>query len=728
MKPPAFSFLHPTIQQKLYQMKWTSLRPIQRDTIYAINESKDHLVISANTAAGKTEAAFLPIISKIVEQSNQGIGALYVGPLKALINDQFQRLEQLCELSNIPVFKWHGDVSADKKKKFLKNPSGILLITPESVESLFINHSDDLSLLFSGLSYIVIDEMHSFIGVERGAHLRSLLSRIMQIRTTSVRIIGLSATFGDTNLVKQWLMPNNPDSVQIIDDPDSGRNIKFLIKGYLQENEPKDGSSDEEEENILYNSIVKDLIKYFYRHSSLIFINSKENLELMTDLVRKTLEREGLPDFFMIHHGSLSKCEREDAESELKTNSLTSCFTSSTLEMGIDVGNLSRIGQIGTPWSVNSLVQRLGRSGRGEGESSEMIMFITERKSDDIISRLFPNLIRAIAMSELMLEKWYEPPHAHYHYYSTFVQQILSVVKERGGEKLQGLYNILVKNGAFLTIQKDEYISILRAMKNADLIEQTPDNLIILGLKGEEVVKSIEFYAVFLTSSDLDVISQGRRIGSIAHTPGLEGRKYLILAGKRWEIVSIDYKKKEILVNPSLGAKVPKFYGSALPDIHPKIVEKMKEILLSNKTIPYLDNKAQKMLEMARSTVIDAKLASTDFIIDGEDVYWFTWTGTAKNRTLAKMGEILMGFKVDYTTNHDMAIKFTGTSIEEIINFYESLPENMPNIIDISQNIGDLVHEKYDQYVPDELLASSYAVKYLDNDIKGICEKLLENS
>jgi ATP-dependent Lhr-like helicase len=200
------------------------------------------------------------------------------------------------------------------------------------------------------------------------------------------------------------------------------------------------------------------------------------------------------------------------------------------------------------------------------------------------------------------------------------------------------------------------------------------------------------------------------------------------LAGKRWEIVSIDYKKKEILVNPSLGAKVPKFYGSALPDIHPKIVEKMKRILLSNKTIPYLDNKAQKMLEMARSTAIDAKLASTDFIIDGEDVYWFTWTGTAKNRTLAKMGEILMGFEVDYTTNHDMAIKFTGTSIEEIINFYESLPENMPNIIDISQNIGDLVHEKYDQYVPDELLASSYAVKYLDNDIKGICEKLLENS
>lgn len=709
-------------------MNWTSLRPIQRDTIYAINETRNHLVISANTAAGKTEAAFLPIISKIIENSNPGVGALYVGPLKALINDQFRRLEHLCDISGIPVFKWHGDVSSDKKKKFLKNPSGILLITPESIESLFINHSDDLSLLFSNLSYIVIDEMHSFIGIERGAHLLSLLSRIMQISSSPVRTIGLSATFGDTNLVKKWLMPKTPELVQIIDDPESGRNIKFLIKGYLQEKEPNEKSPEEDEEINLYQNIVKDLIKYFYRHSSLIFINSKENLELMTDFVRRTLEREGLPDFFMIHHGSLSKTEREDAESELKNNSLTSCFTSSTLEMGIDVGNLSRIGQVGTPWSVNSLVQRLGRSGRGEGESSEMIMFIAEKKSDELITRLFPDLIRAIAMAELMIEKWYEPPHAHYHYYSTFVQQILSLIKEKGGVNLLTIYEILVKNGAFPSILKDEFISILRAMKEADLIEQTPENLIILGLKGEEVVKSIDFYAVFQTSTDLDVINNGRRIGSIAHTPGLEGRKYLILAGKRWEILNVDYKKKEVLVNPSRGAKVPKFYGSALPDIHPKIVEKMKEILLSNKTIPYLDKSAQEMLQMARSTAQDAKLASNNYLVDGETVYWFTWTGTAKNRTLAKIGAISKGFDVDYSNNHDIALKFTGASIEEIKKFYRNLSENMPPLIEIANNIEDLIHEKYDQYVPDGLLASSYAAKYLDDDIKEICEKVVQDN
>lgn len=726
MIPPAYSLLHPTIQQKLNQMNWKILRPIQRDTIYAIYNSTNHLVISANTAAGKTEAAFLPILSKIIDNQNSGIGTLYVGPLKALINDQFQRLEHLCDLSGIPVFKWHGDVSSDKKKKFLKNPSGVLLITPESIESLFINHSDDLSLLFSGLSYIVIDEMHSFIGVERGAHLRSLLSRIAQFRKSPIRIIGLSATFGDTDLVKKWLMPTNPESVDIIDDSESGRNIRYLIKGYFQEKSTISTKPNEDDDNNFIHKIINDIILFFNGQSSLIFINSKENLELMTDLVHHHLEKNGSPDFFMIHHGSLSKSEREDAESELKSNSLTSCFTSSTLEMGIDVGNLARIGQVGTPWSVNSLVQRLGRSGRGEGESSEMIMFITEKKSDDLISRLFPNLIRAIAMSELMLEKWYEPPHAHYQYYSTFVQQILSVIKEKGGINLLDLYKILVKNGAFPSILKDDYISIIRTMKNADLIEQTPDNLIILGLKGEEIVKKIDFYAVFQTSSDMDVINQGRRIGSIAHTPGLEGRKYLILAGKRWEIINIDYKKKEILVTPSLGAKVPKFFGAELPDIHPKIVEKMKEILLSDKKIPYLDKKAQEMLQMARTTAHDAKLASKNYVVDGKDVYWFTWTGTAKNRTIAKIGFISKGFDIDYTNNYDMALKFSGSDLEDIIDFYSDLPENMPSLIEISQKIGDLVHEKYDQYIPDVLLASSYAVKYLDSDIKEICEKLIE--
>ena len=185
-EPSAFQRLHPIIQEELYRMKWTALRPIQVDAIHAILGSDAHLIISAMTAGGKTEAAFLPILSDIVEDYSSSVRALYVGPLKALINDQFRRLEELCEHAEIPVHKWHGDVGQSKKHGVLKSPGGVLLITPESIESLFINHPDKLDKLFSHLTYIVIDELHAFLDTERGAQLRSLLARLAQ-RTSGGR-------------------------------------------------------------------------------------------------------------------------------------------------------------------------------------------------------------------------------------------------------------------------------------------------------------------------------------------------------------------------------------------------------------------------------------------------------------------------------------------------------------------------------------------------------------
>jgi len=215
-EPSAFQRLNPIIQEELYRMKWTALRSIQVDAIHEIIGGNKHLIISANTAGGKTEAAFLPILSEIVEDHKSSVRALYVGPLKALINDQFRRLEELCERAEIPVHKWHGDVGQSKKHQVLKSPGGVLLITPESIESLFINHPDKLDRLFSHLSFIVIDEMHAFLGTERGAQLRSLLARLTQRANHHVRIIGLSATLGDMTSAQKWVDQENPDSIAMI--------------------------------------------------------------------------------------------------------------------------------------------------------------------------------------------------------------------------------------------------------------------------------------------------------------------------------------------------------------------------------------------------------------------------------------------------------------------------------------------------------------------------------
>ena len=234
MGKAAFSLLHPGVQQAIYKMRWEELRPIQVRAISSVMESDDHLVVCAQTAGGKTEAAFLPVISKIAQQPHPSVQALYIGPLKALINDQFRRLEDLCHYMDIIVHRWHGDVSASQKKLLRDKPSGILLITPESLESNFINYGTAVSRIYQYLDYVVIDELHSFLDNVRGIHLRSLLHRLSTATGRSPRIIGLSATLGNPELARGFIAPDAPQTVSVINDPDgAGREIRFKIKAYL---------------------------------------------------------------------------------------------------------------------------------------------------------------------------------------------------------------------------------------------------------------------------------------------------------------------------------------------------------------------------------------------------------------------------------------------------------------------------------------------------------------
>ena len=232
MTTPAFDLLSQSIQHCLWRMNWTELRPIQMDSIRAILQTEDDLIVSAATASGKTEAAFLPIISHIDSNRKNSIQALCISPLKALINDQFRRLDELCEYAEIPVHRWHGDVGQDKKAKLVKNPGGILLLTPESLESLFINRTAALERMFAHLEFVVIDELHAFVGRERGTHMRSLLSRLEQRIKHSYRVVALSATLGDwPKLYAQWLRPKSHDSVRIVEDKSASRTVRLKIYG-----------------------------------------------------------------------------------------------------------------------------------------------------------------------------------------------------------------------------------------------------------------------------------------------------------------------------------------------------------------------------------------------------------------------------------------------------------------------------------------------------------------
>lgn len=715
---PAFELLHPALQEQLYQMQWTELRPIQVLAIRALLKSHGHLVISAMTAGGKTEAAFLPILSTIVAARQPCVRALYIGPLKALINDQFRRLECLCQRSEIPVHKWHGDVGASAKQELIKDPSGVVLITPESIESLFINRPHIIQTLFRELKFVVIDEMHCFMGTERGAHLKSLIARIIPVTACPPRLVGLSATIGDFGLAKNWLCPRSPERVQVITGSDGGKTIKYLIKGYLRFEDPTllaleddaAGPTETETDRLL----ARDLIASFYGKTALIFANSRARLEFYADLARRLLEQVGRPNLFRIHHGSLSKAERENTEDALRSNTPMATFCSSTLELGIDVGNVSAIGQIGAPWSVSSLAQRLGRSGRRAGEPSILLMHIEEDNPDKHTSpvfRLFPHLLQGIAMTELLLKKWCEPPEAARLHLSTLVQQILSVIKEHGGILADMLFNLLISRGAFCNVPREMFVDVLRSMGDSDLIEQTPEGDLILGLRGETIVSNRDFYSAFATSQDMSVYHKSQLIGTVSAPPGLAGDGFLILAGRRWKVIEIDEKRMEIVVEPSKGGRVPFFAGGSGADLRSEVRAEMRSLLQSDKVPIYLDAKAKEILLLARSYAKSSGILEHAMIRDGNDLYWFTWTSSQINRALMGLGRFMAGLDV---RDEDLALCFKKSDTSSIKSAYVSFLDRCPTASQLAQNFPCKAVEKYDSFLSESLQAENFARNNLD--------------
>ena len=700
-------------------MGWTELRPIQVEAIQKIlSHNTRFLVISARTAGGKTEAAFLPILSKIVNDQEPGIKALYVGPLKALINDQFRRVEQLCEKSEIPVYKWHGDVVKSTKDQLIKNPAGVLLITPESIESLFINRPHLLDHLFARLEFLVVDEMHSFIGSERGAHLKSLICRLSAKTKKKLRIIGLSATLGDMENACRWICVDENDNALLIKDESSEKIIKYLIHGYRQTRPiPGVASSEKnqkEESTPADMKLADDIYRAFRNKTALIFVNSKARLESYADHVNRKIESLNAPNTFRVHHASISKTEREMVEEELRDEGPTAVFCSSTLEMGIDVGNVSIIGQIGCPWSVSSLIQRLGRSGRKDNDPSVMRVFVEEyeaENSDSILDRIFTNLLQAAAMTELMLEKWCEPPATNKIHASTCVHQILSNIAETGGLKAKALFSALVAKGAFRNVSEKLFVDILKSLSENDLIEQMDEGDLILGMRGERIVRNYEFYTAFRTSAEVDVIHNDKTIGSVILTPNLGKGGHIILGGKRWEITEVDLQAKEILVIPSKGGRLPAFSGGQGTELHPKIREKMRELIFSQTIPPYLDETAKDLLRKSQVAAQRAKLMENCFYSEGKDLIWFTWTGSKINRTLMGLGKYYGGLEV---SDEGIALVFDGCSYEKIRSEYRKIVASQVSSLGLAEKFPNLAMEKFDPFLSMGILAEVFANNCLD--------------
>lgn len=722
----AFELLDIRIRKWIWEKNWSELHDVQERSIPIILDGQKDVIISAATGRGKTEAAFLPICSRLVSEPRPGLGALYISPLKALINDQFGRLELLCESLDLPVHRWHGDVSGSKKNEFLKNPSGLLLITPESLEAIFVNRGPQAALIFGGTQYVVIDEIHSFIGSERGAQLRSLMHRIELAIRRRVPRIGLSATLGDPAIAAEYMRFDSPETVALIESKTGGQELKIQLRGY-QSRSPREKAQNDggDESDAADNAIAKHLFRVLRGQDNLVFANSRKNVELYADKLRELAEREHLPQEFWPHHGNLSKDVRHDVERMLKEKGRpTTAVCTSTLELGIDIGDVSTVAQIGVPPSVASLRQRLGRSGR-RGQPAVLRSYLTEWELGNTIAlqdAIRSRLVTSIAMTNLLIRGWCEPPLFGAAHNSTLVQQVLSVIAQHGGVRAGEIWRALCGAGPFGVVGQKDFSELLRSIARHDLIVQSVDGTILLGELGERIVNHYSFYTAFQTSEEYQVIAGAKVLGTLPLTFGVCKGALIVFAGKRWRVSEVDDEAKALIVQAAPGGVPPLFDGGDLGQVGAEVRKEMKRVYENDDVPVYLNAVGQTLLDEGRATYSANGLASKSIVKHGDSVLLFPWSSDQAHNALALLLRSV-GFDAGFDS---VVVVVERTSESHVIMALKDI-SNRPHTEGhaLAVIVDNLVNEKYDDYLPAALLQREFAEKHLDVIGAVECAKLL---
>ena len=737
------------MQRWVHEQGWTSLHDAQERAIGPIVSGDRDVIIAAATAAGKTEAAFLPIISNLVLSAEQktpvesdpwtapdpwaepesapapGVQVLCVSPLKALINDQFDRLEEMCGRVDVSVHRWHGDVSSSAKSKVLSNPSGVLLITPESLEATFVNRGTQVAGLFAGLQYIVIDELHSFLATPRGAQLQSLLSRIeLAIRRRPPRI-GLSATLGDMVEAGAFLRPTAPDRVLLISSVSDSRSLQLQLRGYVatppesslaESRSSKQANLTEVEEEPTPSdkaAIATHLYEHLRGRDNLVFANSRGAVEVYADLLSRRSETERVPNEFWPHHGSLSREMRDTVEAQLKDRSRpATAICTSTLEMGIDIGTVAAVAQIGPPPSVAALRQRLGRSGRRD-DPAVLRMYVSEEHLDERshpVDELRCSVVQSTAMVQLMLGRWLEAPEDPGFNYSTLIQQVLSTIAQHGGATAVDLHRALCGPGPFALVDQSRFVRLLRAMAEHELVVQSSDGLLLHGSTGEYHVNHYSFYTAFQTTEEWRLTAGGNALGTVPISQPLYEGVLLIFAGKRWKVIGIDSTSRVVELERSFGGNPPSFGGGAAL-VSDRVRAQMVEVYRSDVVPAWLDTNAKALLAEGRSTWQRFSLDTTTVLSAGSGVLLLPWLGDRAlfTATIALLGEGVEAVSVG------PAVEVSGVGATELFEVLDRLcTTGPPPADDLAALMENREVDKWDWVLDDALANESAAARRLD--------------
>lgn len=692
----SYDLLSRDMREFIYKKGWPSLTKIQDAAIRQMYESENNLILAAPTASGKTEAAFLPAISKAEDIKNK-LKILYISPLIALINDQFERITAMCKDLDIRVTSWHSEASVSKKDKLVENPSGILLITPESLEAMVVSDKKRAEVLLKDIEYVIVDEIHGFLDTNRGLQLKSLLVRIQSYMEKNPRMLGLSATIGEKNydLAKDFFLNGRQTNILL----DRSRNDLIMSLDYIE-------SED------INKEIAQKVLEYSLGKSTLVFPNSRAKVEKLSYLLKKEVEEKGYDIRIFSHHSSISKIKRTEIETFAKTSRRDFIIVAtSTLELGIDIGAVDQVIQVGSAASVLSLSQRLGRSGRRTRKS--VIYQIATDKWD---------LVQASSSLRLFKEGKLDKIDQKTKTYDIFAHQVLSTLLEKNGLLIDDYYKLNKELKSFSDITDNEFKILTDFLLHNDFVEEI-DGEYIVGSNAEKLMTMGSFYNQFVIKKSYKVQTDKQTIGEIELGENLRVADRIYLSGQVWKIEAINHKLRKIRVSLSNKANAKSFASSGGFEISGEVRDEMEKILLNPSSFEITGNIKEVIDELSREITNEAY----HFIETDSRKALRTFKSTKINKTLALMLNIKTK-SLDYYVEDKSTTVFgpnlikafnslreNPLSTDEIAGFFKENPREIDGFISLNKFMILVPTELKITYIIENVLNIDGANEYLQN-------------
>lgn len=687
-----FARLHPVLTHHIVNtLGWRSLRPLQRQAIDPVLDGSDTLML-APTAGGKTEAACFPLLTGMENHRWAGVSVLYVCPLKALLNNLEYRLDTYTSWLGRRVGIWHGDVTASARRRLLNDPPDVLLTTPESIEAMLVSTKVDHERFFQDVRAVVADEIHAFAGDDRGWHFLAVLERLTQVAGRPIQRIGLSATVGNPHELLHWLQGSARDARrgEVV-----APGIDLRARGGNQRTPPP-GDVELDYVGSVENAAV--VIAALHRgEKRLVFCESRKLVEELGAALRSR----GVTTF--LSHASLSLDERRRAEEAFADARDCVIVSTSTLELGIDVGDLDRVIQINAPTTVASFLQRLGRSGRRPG-STRNCLFLALKKDA---------LLWSAALLELWGRGYVEPVTAPPEPRHVVAQQLLALClqKHAVGDALwsrewNGLEPFDAGAGP-----------ILEHLLRVGFVERDGPMLFI-GPEAERRFGHRHFMdmtAVFTAPPQFTVLEGRREVGHTDPallTEKVDGPRVLLLGGRSWKVTGIDWKARRCYVELADNGGRARWHSFGAGGVGFALGQAAREVLSGTDPPVAITGRAHRMLaEIRESRAAQADPGATVIIRNGDDVRWWTWAGFRANATLSAT---LEGLTDEHARFDDASVRLRGDLTREMWQAGVAEAEGCWRLPEVEERA--LNGLKFSEALPHELATGTLAARLADVD------------